>query len=194
MEHRNISINKNHSRVSLSAVSALLKIKAVETPDTNLRGWHQAFTLIELLVVVLIIGILSAIALPQYKLAVEKARAAEALVMLKAIANANQVYYMANGDYAETLDELDIQVPGEQKTVATRQRMFTEYFQYDVKHTSGAGALALAARLPRAQDYSLWINRSSPNEVSCEAYSDWGRSVCKNLSGNNGSGSYYIIK
>ena len=71
------------------------------------------FTLIELLVVVLIIGILAAIALPQYQKAVEKARITEAKTVLNAIAKAETAYYLYHGNFAdfETLNrEGDITV------------------------------------------------------------------------------------
>lgn len=76
-----------------------------------MRNNKQAFTLIELLVVVLIIGILSAVALPQYQKAVEKSRATQALTVLKTFLQAQQSYYMANGNYANTLEDLDIELP-----------------------------------------------------------------------------------
>ena len=74
------------------------------------------FTLIELLVVVLIIGILSAVALPQYTKAVEKSRAAEAISVLNALYRQYQLCYLygdqQNCDMGESFDDYDVPPPG----------------------------------------------------------------------------------
>lgn len=70
--------------------------------------YKKAFTLIELLVVVLIIGILAAVAVPQYRKAVEKAKAVQAWTVLKTLSQAQQSYFLANGEYAQSFDELGV--------------------------------------------------------------------------------------
>ncbi len=74
---------------------------------------ENGFTLIELLVVVLIIGILAAVAVPQYQKAVIKSRISTILPLVKAITDAQETYFLANGHYAEVLNKLDIDVPDE---------------------------------------------------------------------------------
>ena len=70
---------------------------------------NAGFTLIELLVVVLIIGILAAVALPQYQTAVDKASVQGAIQMLYEIKRAQEMFYLVNGRYTRNLMELDME-------------------------------------------------------------------------------------
>jgi prepilin-type N-terminal cleavage/methylation domain-containing protein len=77
-------------------------------PHKSSKPSLRGFTLIELLVAVLIIGILAAIALPQYQFAVKKSRAMEILSIIRTIAQAEEIYYLTNGRYTANKDELDV--------------------------------------------------------------------------------------
>lgn len=74
------------------------------------RG-KTGFTLIELLVVVLIIGVLAAMALPQYRVAVGVSRASTLYAFMRGVDQAQQAFYMANNRYATTFDSLSVGIP-----------------------------------------------------------------------------------
>ena len=60
---------------------------------------YKGFTLIEMLVVVLIIGILAGIALPQYQMAVTKAKVASILPLMRRWKDAMYEYKLQHGSY-----------------------------------------------------------------------------------------------
>lgn len=124
---------------------------------------HSGFTLIELLVVVLIIGVLSAIALPRYFLAVEKARAAEALTLVRQIADANKRYRLLYGEYSDDIGklELDQDFPGDLRDFGGTVTRRTKYFDYRATASpagngkiDGSSGIAVARRIDSGNTYS----------------------------------------
>ena len=79
------------------------------------------FTLIELLVVVLIIGILAAMALPEYGKAVERTRMANAITLMDSVVKAQRLQLMQTNRYASRFEGLDVSPKG-----ATGDRYFTK--------------------------------------------------------------------
>ena len=73
---------------------------------------NKGFTLIELLVVVLILGILAAMALPQYFKAVERSRMSEAVTLMGNIAQAQQRKYLQINKYTTKYSGLDVAPQG----------------------------------------------------------------------------------
>ena len=131
---------------------------------------NKAFTLIELLVVVLIIGILAAVALPQYQKVVEKARISEAVVLVRAIANANIVYHLANGRYASQheMDLLDVEIPGDVYNSTTYPgRIETKNFIFSPGNSADAQIIAVAQRKPFATAYFLYVSTTDPQHIHC---------------------------
>ena len=68
---------------------------------------EEGFTLIELLVVIIIIGILSAIALPSFLNQANKAKQSEAKQYLASISKGQQAYYVENNTFIGTIDDID---------------------------------------------------------------------------------------
>jgi len=159
----------------------------------------QAFTLIELLVVVLIIGILAAVALPQYKKAVAKSRLATVRPILASIKQAEEAYYIANGEYTYDWDVLGIDLssciqPRADTDIRQCGNFFLDplldstpvvyaaYCPTYIETTAMASRYASVCSNESDFTYTVWFDHSEhPGEVTCTGRTALGRAVCSGL-------------
>ncbi len=145
---------------------------------TNKKG----FTLIELLVVVLIIGILAAIALPQYFKAVEKSRATEALSIMGSLSAAMERARLVSTDntYPSTVATLDIQFADYNGTPVTASSWSTKNFTIALNGTTPANGTVTATRNGTANSGYVITREYYSGKVTCKDGSNSGQ-VCASL-------------
>jgi len=145
---------------------------------------NKGFTLLELLVVVLIIGILAAIALPQYQLAVGKARYSTLKNMTKSLAEAEEIYYMTNNEYTTKLSDLDLikkdSINCDAEIISTNIRRVRcdayingfsmTYFQYLAQSGQDSMSRACMTKSPNKTDITNKICQQETGQTAEDAF------------------------
>ena len=142
----------------------------------------KGFTLIELLVVVLIIGILAAIALPQYEKAVFKSRFAEVVMNVKTIDNCINMYKLANGlPKSGTVDFKDMgcdaELSGGEWTENYKYQ--TKHFWYYVQCSASKCAIIVSDAARFSDDQTFELNNAENSRVCFTKRKPLGRLACK---------------
>ena len=117
---------------------------------------NKGFTLIELMVTVLIVGILASIAMPQYRKAVERSRAAEPQVVWNSIVKSANMAFLQRALSGTDLGECDLWYTQASLSSAGSAHAFkSKYFTY-TNDTCGKNTIVMTAvRNPGNPLYTL---------------------------------------
>ncbi len=155
---------------------ALLPRLSAVLPPQGREIAARGFTLIELLVVVLIIGILSSVAVPQYQKAVAKTRYATLKNLVSSINQAQELYYLHNGKYTANFENLILQMP-QQGELNEGKNTYT-YDWGSCVITELVSACKNNAANMTYQKYHTHIDSSSAGQTKCLSRNNIGDQIC----------------
>lgn len=148
----------------------------------------KGFSLIEIMVVVLIVAILGAIAVTQYQTAVDKSRFTALVPTAKALAEAQEMYHMNHGGYANNMSLLETNMEGATGDYATLSNDAIIEIGVEDEYR-----YVKATRDNLDNNYIVYQSHSQnyPGEMHCEALEGSSRAqkLCKNMGGREISGS-----